>query len=188
MNWFFSIIRIAGVAFPVASSLVQLQTEIDSAALSNRIKRLEDPISTLHDDVQPVGRLLYSAITKQNSSSLEFEGEFYTRFTRVLAILESQHYIKGYHVVGKRYAHGLEIYDPTFIMYLCELEEDSNKMTLLFTTVDECKIGTSLNGNQVAVDLGLPEPVVKAVFTIYASKGLGLLSKEIGSNLYTGRA
>ncbi|MHC9510273.1 hypothetical protein [Kangiella sp. M94] len=30
MDWFFKLIRIAGVNFPVAASLVQLQAEIDA--------------------------------------------------------------------------------------------------------------------------------------------------------------
>ena len=51
MNWFFKFVRIAGASFPVASSLVQLQSELDSDELNRRIQKLEDPISNLHEDV-----------------------------------------------------------------------------------------------------------------------------------------
>ncbi len=41
IEWFFKIIRIAGVNFPVAASLVQLQAEIDSDAMEERLNNYQ---------------------------------------------------------------------------------------------------------------------------------------------------
>jgi hypothetical protein len=187
-DWLFALIRIAGTQFPVASALVQLQAELDSKALAQRIEKLEDPISHLHEDVPAVSRLLYGALKAQNSAMLSFEREFYSRYQRPLAMLESQRYIRGEHGIGHPYIGGIVLCDPTFIMYLCALAEAKEKMSSLVSTVDSCKPGQRLDGKKIALDLDLPEPVVKAVLSIYESKGLGLLSKEIGAIHYIGRA
>ena len=115
MDWFFSIVRVAGVAFPVASSLVQLQAEIDSNALKERVAKLEDPVSYLHEDVPELSRKLYRELKLKNSEKFDFDEEFYKRYSRALAALESQCYIKGSHAIGKKFAAGLRIILPPFL-------------------------------------------------------------------------
>jgi len=186
MGWFFSIIRIAGVAFPVASSLVQLQAEIDSKALQRKVAKLEDPISHLHDDVPEVSRQIYQKLKLLNSVKLDFDDEFYKKFSRALAVIESKGYIKGGHALTKNYATGIRLIDPSYIMYLCALEENEEKMESLVKLVNDCKVGQWLDGKKISIDL--PLPVIKAVFDIYESKGFGICSKERGSCNYMGKA
>lgn len=186
MDWLFSIIRVAGASFPVASSLVQLQAEIDSKELLKRVAKLEDPISNLHDDVPEVSRQIYRKLKLDNSAKLDFDDEFYNKFSRALAALESQGYIKGGHANGKNYAAGIRLVDPSYIMYLCAIEEDEKKMESLVKIVDDCEIGQWLDGNRMEIDL--PLPVIKAVFDIYESKGFGICSREVGSYKYMGKA
>lgn len=186
MDWFYSIVRIAGASFPVASSLVQLQAEIDSKKLLEKVARLEDPISNLHEDIPNVSRQIYKEIKDSNSSKLYFNDDFYRQFSRALAVLESKSYIKGSHALGKSYAAGINLIDPTYIMYLCAIEEDSSKMESLIKIVDDCEIGQWLDGNKIEIDL--PLPVIKAVFEIYESKGFGLCSKTINYCQYIGKA
>lgn len=186
MDWFFSIIRIAGVAFPGASSFVQLQAEIDSKALLQRVVKLEDPISHLHDDVPEVSRQIYQKMKVLNSAKLDFDDEFYKKYSRALAVIESKGYIKGGHALSKNYAAGIRLVDPSYIMYLCALEENEKKMESLVKFVNDCKVGQWLDGKKM--DIGLPLPVIKAVFDIYESKGFGICSKEPGSCNYKGKA
>ncbi|MCD4754699.1 MAG: hypothetical protein K8R75_02700 [Deltaproteobacteria bacterium] len=186
MDWLLSIVRVAGASFPVASSLVQLQAEIDSKALLERVAKLEDPVSRLHDDVPELSRQIYRKLKLENSTKLDFDEEFYKKFGRALAVLESQGYIKGGHALGKNYAAGIRLVDPSYIMYLCAIEEDSEKMESLMKVVDGCKVGQWLDGNRIQIDL--PLPVIKAVFDIYESKGYGLCSQEVGSCKYIGKA
>jgi len=186
MDWLFSILRVAGASFPVASSLVQLQAEIDSKALLQRVTKLEDPISHLHDDVPEVSRQIYRKLKRENSAKLYFDDEFYKKFSRALAALESQGYIKGGHALGKNYAKGIRLVDPSYIMYLCAIEEDTEKMEFLVKHVNDCEVSQWLDGNRIEFDL--PLPVIKAVFNIYESKGLGICSKEADSCRYMGKA
>ena len=65
-DWFAALVRIAGASFPGASSLVQLQAEIDSSSLLNRVQKLEDPISTLHGGVPETARCIYQCLEEQN--------------------------------------------------------------------------------------------------------------------------
>jgi hypothetical protein len=188
MDWLFSIIRIAGVSFPVASSLVQLQAEIDSKSLSIRVRRLEDPISCIHEDVPKVGKIIFEALSVQNRLDLHLEPESYTKYSRPLAMLESCGYLIGNHTIGHRYYAGISIRDPSFVMYLCALFEDPERMKQLISIVDSCKPGQWLNGISLASEYFLPEPTVESVFKIYESKGLGHLSREVGTINYLGHA
>ena len=117
---------------------------------------------------------------------MDFDDEFYNKFSRALAALESQGYIKGGHAIGKNYAAGIRLVDPSYIMYLCAIEEDEKKMESLVKIVDDCEIGQWLDGNRMEIDL--PLPVIKAVFDIYESKGFGICSRELGSCKYMGKA
>lgn len=188
MDWFMSIVRIAGASFPGASSLVQLQAEMDSKALLERVSNLEDPISFLHELVPELSKLLYDKIRTTNSNKLAFDENFYEKYSRPLAALESQGFIKGSHAVGKSFATGLRVNDPSFIMYMCALAEDKQKMESLMKIVDECPKDNWLNGKQLQESLRLPLPVIQAVFVIYEAKGYGLCSKEIGSSQYMCKA
>jgi len=188
MDWLMSIIRIAGASFPGASSLVQFQSELDSKALLQRVSKLEDSISSLHELVPELSKKIYEAIKSIDSNAVEFDNVFYEKYARPLAVLESQGLIRGAHALGKTFALGFRVIDPSFIMYLCALAEDNNKMELLIKEVDECPKGKWLNGKAMQESLKLPLPVIRAVFDIYEAKGWGLCSKEIGSCKYTGKA
>jgi len=188
IDWLMSIVRIAGASFAGASSLVQFQAEIDSKALLQRVSKLEDPISNLHELVPEVSKHIYDEIRSTDSNRVEFDESFYEKYSRPLVALESQGFIKGSHDLIKSFVAGLRVTDPSFIMYLCALAEDKYKMEALIKSVDDCPKGEWLNGKTIQESLGLPLPVVQAVFNIYEEKGYGLCSKEIGASQYMGKA
>ena len=187
MGWFFSIIRIAGASFPVASSLVQLQAELDSKKLSSALNELSDPISNLHEDVPSASKEIYKKIRELDTNALTFSDDFYDQYTRPLAALEANGHIKKAQGVGQQYPINIRICDASYVMYLCALYEDSNSMKKLVESVDNCKIGQLLDATDLNKTLDLPIEVIKAVFTIYESKGYGNVSKEHGKT-YTGKA
>ncbi len=94
-------IRIAGASFPGASSLVQLQGELDAKEFSDRIRRLEDPISFLHDDVPELSKHLYEELKRANYIKLVFEDEFYENFSRPIATLAAMRLIRCDHALGR---------------------------------------------------------------------------------------
>lgn len=188
MEWFLKVVRIAGASFPGASSLVQLQSELDSNQFKMRMDRLEDPISYLHEDLPDLARAIYKEMKANDSVNLNFPNEFYTQFSRPLAALDSVGLITKNSIIGSPIPMGINLVDPSFIMYMCNLAEDGEKMQELIDIVDRCEIGISLNGDDLKHSIGIPRYVIRAVFEIYAEKGYGFLSREIGSCEYIGKA
>jgi hypothetical protein len=184
MEWIAALIRAVGSSFPGASSLVQLNSEIESSKVKERLERIEDPISSLHPDVRDVSSKIYQAVKSSNSNALDFDDEFYSSSSRPLAALEAYGAIRGEHALTKRYACGVRITSPTYMLYMAALFESDGNMSKLIHAVDTCEPGKWINGDTLASQLSLPSPLVRSVFEIYRDKGYGLLSGEIGSNRY----
>jgi hypothetical protein len=188
MDWFAKLIRIAGVNFPVSASLVQLQAEIDSAKIAAHLEKLEDPISFLHEDVPAASKEIYQKLSTNDSVNLDFDEAFYTKYSRPLAALAKNSFISKNSVIGSRIPRGITLIDPMYIMYMCALAEDKNKMQEIVKIVDSCEVGKWLDGEKLKIEIGLPKYVIHAVFEIYAAKGYGILSKTVGSCQYMGNA
>lgn len=90
--------------------------------------------------------------------------------------------------MGSPYAQGIESFDATFILYLARLFENQANMSELYSLVDNCNIGVTIDGIQLANSLAIPIDVVRAVFSLYVDKGFGLLSNELGTCNYRGVA
>lgn len=187
-EWFLKIIRIAGVNFPVSASLVQLQAEHDSELVALKFKKLENPISFLHEDMPEVSRKIYQKLRGEDTVSLNFEDKFYLKYSRVLAVLEKKKYISKNSVLFSTIPLGINIVDASYIMYMCSLEENSKKMQEIIDIVDRCEVGLRLHGDELKDSVGLPRCVIRAIFEIYESKGFGTLSKRVGSCDYLGNA
>lgn len=189
MNWFFSIIRMAGSTSPLTSWLVQLQAELDAGRLEERLSKLEDPISILHQDVPELSRALYEKLKHAEVNNIALDDSAYSRFRRALAALESAGFIRGNHAIGNMFAACLTVSDPSYILYLCARFEDNAKMEKLTRIVDSCGRGQSLRAQDVMKETGLANPIVVAVFKVFEAKGYGMCSRETGLNqMYVGKA
>lgn len=184
MDWFLKIVRIAGVSFPGAASLVQMHAEIDSIAMQNRLEKFEDPISYLHEDIPELAKIIYQSMQANDSNSLGFPDEFYTKYSRPLATLDSAGLISKHCLIGSRIPKKINLSDPSFVMYMCNLAEDPNKMIEIVDILERCEIGVWLNDEQLKNSLNLPKYVIRAVFEIYESKGYGILSRTHSSYEY----
>ena len=188
IDWFIKIVRIAGVNFPVAASLVQLQAEIDSSSMVARIEKLEDPVSNLHEDVKSISKIIYIKLRATEFIHLELESSDYNNFSRAIAALNAAGYIHTHNAAGSSIPIGISLSDPSYIMYLCKLFEESHKLEELIGLVDGCMAGEWLDGTSIAGSIGLPVCVVDAVFRIYEAKGFGCVSPEVGDCRYLGQA
>lgn len=182
MKWLSSIVRVAGVSSPFTAWLVQINAEMNAAQVNARLTKLEDPISTLHEDVAAVSKEIYAQLREAESNSVDLDPVDYERFGRALAVLESNGHISGKHVLGGKYNAGLRVPDPAYILYLCAMYEDADKMDRLVELVDGCRRGQGLHAQEVMAETGLPNAVVAAVFKTYEAKGYGMCSREIGLN------
>lgn len=188
MNWLFSITRIVGASFPVASSLVQLQAERDSNEIQRRLRRLEDPLSALHPQIRDVSGVLYQSVARLDSARVELSADQQVRFSRALAILETEGMIKGCHAFGHApFIHGLWIENHVYLLYMAALFEKPALMDKLVALMEATSAGEQLDGTAIATDLGLPSRVVKAVFQAFAAKGFGYSSQEVGAVRYVAR-
>ena len=131
---------------------------------------------------------LYKELAATGVAKLRFDGAFYTQYSKSLAILEAQGFIVGTHAIGGRYVDGLWLQDPKYVVYLCALYEDQSKMDRLVQLLESCTPGQWLRGEEIAVDLQLPRPVIQALFQLYEAQGLGHCSQESGAVRYVGRA
>ena len=189
MNWFFSIVRIAGAACPASSMLVQLQAEIDAGKIDDRLQKLETPIGALHEDINKISRLIYDEITLSDDLLVNLDKDIYRKYSRVLAVLESSSFIKGNHALNYgQFAKGLRVTDPTYVLYMSALFENQELMEIIYKKVDSCTPGQNLNGKLIKKEVNVPLPVIKAIFDIFEAKGYGICSRVIGSAVYIGKA
>ncbi len=184
VGWLMKVLRVAGASFPGSSSLVQVQSELDSLEMAKRLQELSDPISYLHKDVPEASKLIYENLRKEDFATLDFSDEFYNKFSRPLAVLDSYGLISKKHGLGSRIPCGINLIDPSFILYMCNLAEDHHKMQEITDIVDRCEPVLSLDGNTLKDIIRLPVTVIRAVFMVYESKGYGLVSKTIGRCQY----
>jgi len=184
VDWFCALVRIAGASFAGSASLVQLQNEIDMAAVKRRLQSLEDPISQIHPDVPRLAERLYEAVRSGNVGLLEIPDEFYDEFARPLAALHSSGYLREGHALARRRPINIRMSDPTFLLYCATLSDDSPRVATVVEAVDSAETGRWLKGAELAQQYGVPLPVVDAVFEVYEVKGYGLTSKTIGASLY----
>jgi len=188
MSWFFKLIKVAGAAFPVSASLVQLQAELDADKFEARLKSLEDPISSLHKDISAVSDAIFKKFKEKDNVSLCFDEEFYIRYSRVLATLNAKRLISKSGAIGSQIPLAIKIIDPSFILYMANMFENTHKMQELFDIADRCEIGVSINAEEIGESIGLPKYLIRAVFEIYEAKGYGYRSGGIAKFRYTGKA
>lgn len=185
MGWLLTIARIAGTTSPFTAWLVQAEAEIKAKDFQTRLERLEDPFSRLHPDVRELGRILYESIQNTDESRVQLDDTRMQRYARALAILKAAGCIEGTSTVGGGpFYGGIYVTDPSFLLYLCTLYEDSDLMDRFVERVEKTPARTSLRGDELSTEYALPLPIVKAVFQVYERRGLGILSKETGTVNY----
>ena len=186
IDWFCSFIRVVGVNFPGAASLVQIQAEIDSQLIEKRLLALEDPISVLHADVHAFSKDIFVAITDENTNVIEFSDDLYKKYSRVIAVLESEGLIHTERAAGCQYPLAIILDEPLYVMYVFALYEDPKNMEELFNAVDGCEVGEWLDGEKM--NLGISIVAIRAMFLMFSEKEYGLVSNEIGACRYQGNA
>lgn len=120
-NWVSTLVKVAGQFSPFTAALVQLQSEVDSAALAERLKRLEDPLRGLHPDLPEVAKLIYETVKMNNDSSFTISTEIYQKYRRCLALLEQKGLVTSSHRIGNPVPLNTRTSDPHFLLYLCAM-------------------------------------------------------------------
>ncbi len=132
--------------------------------------------------------MLYAEVQRTNGSRVELGDADFANYARVIALLEHAGHLRGQRVLGRQHPLALRLADPTYVLYMAGLFENPDAMGMLVERVDSGSFGTWLHGDALASEYKVPLPVVRAVFELYASRGLGLLSDEIGRLSYMCKA
>jgi hypothetical protein len=188
MSWIddlLAAIRIAGSAAPLVAPLLQLDAEVDRRGLAKRLEALEDPISRLHPDVAEVSKRLYEEVrrTEGDSAMLHPGPEFFDRYGKALAILESHGLVTGTHTLARRFHSGVRAAAP-YVLYMAARYEDERRLAAAQARIESAPRGSWLDGRELATELGVPWILLAALFDIYEAKGLGVRSKQIGTVNY----
>jgi hypothetical protein len=185
VDWFLKAVRVSSAWNPIAAIFLQLQSEIDGVEINRRLNNLEDPISANCENSSKLTKAIYDQFKDENYNLTQ---DMYIQYARTLALFETEGYLKRRMEMGSPFAQGIESFDPTFILYLARLFEEQSSMSELYSLVDNCGIGVTIDGIQLAQSLAVPVDVVRAVFCLYVDKGFGLLSNELGTCNYRGIA
>jgi hypothetical protein len=84
----------------------------------------------------------------------------------------------------KRYDAGISVVSPEYMLYMAAFGEQPSRMDRLVERVDACQPGESLDGVELARELELSVPVVRAMLSLYAENKLGLLARSAGMLQY----
>jgi hypothetical protein len=183
-NWLFPLARVIGAGVPFGGVLVQINAELDARVVQQRLANLEDPISALHPDVREFAALLYRLVQSSDHPTYALPEAELVRFARVIAILEKTGLVRGQYTLQSRLPLSLWLDGPQFSLYMAALYEDPDAMSGLTSHVDSAPAGTWLRGPELQRLYLVPLRVVRAVFELYAARGLGLLSDEVGTTNY----
>jgi hypothetical protein len=85
--------------------------------------------------------------------------------------------------LSSKHPLGIHITFP-YVIQMCKLFEDQNKIQEIFDIVDRCEIGLWLDGGKLAESLNIPVTVVGSIFSLYELNGYGVTSKENGTCKY----
>ncbi|HEY4304743.1 MAG TPA: hypothetical protein VGM82_09760 [Gemmatimonadaceae bacterium] len=184
MNWLGSLARIVGTANPITALGVQALAELDGRSIQARLRRLEDPIGSLHPDVGELSDAIYAELSEADDSHVELSDEILDRYSRVLAVLDAAGLIQGTHSLHRRFVGGVWLTNPTFVLYIAGLYEDPDLMERTLAHLNAAPSGTWLRGPEIAKEFAMPLPVIRAFFQLFAQRGLGTLSAEIGVTNY----
>jgi hypothetical protein len=188
MPWIATLLRIGATLVPGTAPLLQAMAELDAAEVERRLRELEDPISTIHPGVAELATELYQRLPAYSpSATFELTDDFMQEWWRPLHLLDGQQLIKLRHTLGAP-PRAVSSMNPLFVAYMAQRAEDARKMREIARRIEECEPGKWVNGKVVSDDMGIPLPVTCALMKIYESGGYGVMSRELGTANYLGRA
>lgn len=191
MEWFLTLVAMAGTVSPSAAILTQVLTGLDRKSIEERLRALEDPISHLHPKMPQLSQLLYDRLIDEwpDSARLDLKPEEYREFRHPLAELDAKGIIAGTHTLtGDRFVGGLRITDPAYLLYLQALFGELEPMEDLTRRIEGLDQGVRLNGRELQEEFPIPLLFIDALFEIYEAKGYGFTSKTIGRSQYIASA
>lgn len=184
MNWLSTLLKVAGSQIPYLSAVVQWQSEHEMQQLDKRVRKLEDPISTMHEDVLAVTAEIHKSISEDDDLNLTITDEFYLRYERCFSVLHKRGLIECSWALNRTAPVAIRVVSPQYLLYICAKYEPESKMNAIVEALENCRRGEALSGHELNGKTGLPVTFINAFFSIYEQMGYGFCSRSIGESSY----
>ena len=185
-------IKSVAASFPVAASVSQWWSEMDSDTQEESIDKIKkeidsfrNPIPFSHEKATDALKLIFSQIELIGEIEWPVDDEL-RKYIEVLNLWEKQNYISGQHPIGHRWK-SIRIDNPIFVMAVFSAAYGDQTTSQLrqdvWSMIRQTKKG--INGESIAEDQGIPLPYVNALFAIFESEGKGWKSNEVHSSYFS---
>lgn len=185
-------LKSVAASVPVAASLAQWWSEMESDVQEEAIDEIKEDINSFRNPI-PSSHLKAIDALKLIFSRIELTGDVYwemddelRQFLEVLNLWEKQNFLSGQHEIGNSWL-SIYINNPVFIMAVYSAAYGESATAELrqnvWDIIKQKKKG--VHGESIAKDNGIPLPYVDALFTIFESEGKGWKSKEVGSSYFS---
>ncbi|EPU4643932.1 hypothetical protein ACVXAM_003841 [Vibrio parahaemolyticus] len=179
LDWIIKLGSVVGASFQFAPNFIQLKAEIESYQLEKRLKVLEDPISSIDQDVVELSKLFYSDMKKSNDHHLDFSEE-YKSYERTINLLNGAGYIDKNSVI-------IEFKNPIYVLYMAGWSESDRVLSEIVGYIDGCESGVSISLKDMRTSFDVPDKLILALFELYENKGLGFYNICVGHESYTAK-
>ena len=185
-------LRSVAASVPVAASLSQWWTEMESDAQDEAIERLRvwvsnlrNPILASHAKAAEVLAIFYDRIEKTGQTWWPVDEEL-REFLDVLSLWDKQHRIEVQHATGNRWIR-IGLADPLFVMAVFNAAKGDGATAELRRAVWEAirREGKGVHGQPIAEALDVPLVYIDALFHVLDGEGKGWKSKSQGISYFS---
>jgi hypothetical protein len=184
---FHPLAKILVTLIPGSSTLLQVVSEFEAAAVQKRLENLEDPLARFGPEIDSLCSRLYEEVRGiDECTNLVPWNEVYAPHLKMLNRLEANGLIEGAPALFNRNAfeRGIRLL-PRFVVHLASYYGDAHLCAEMAEGMDQLETG--ITGDKIREQLPLPPMVIDAFFSIYEEEGQGMKSKTVGYSYYTPR-
>ena len=185
-------VRSIAASFPVAASLSQWWSEMDSDTQTEAIEDLQDKISTLQNPI-PFSHLkapealkfIFKMIEETNYNDWETNDNF-KPFYEVFNLWEKKGYLEGQHPIGYRW-RSVRLTNPYFTIAVYAAVKGDKSVLELRQAVWQYvqNEGKGVRGEPIADKLNVNLVFIDCLFQIFEEEGKGWKSKTVGETFFS---
>ena len=180
-------VRSIAASFPVASSVAQWWSEMESDAqfeaiedLQDKVQTLQNPILSSHPQAKEALAVIYKKIELTNEIDWEVDDEL-GKYVEVLGLWEKQNFMIAQHAIGNRWL-SIRLLDPIFTLAVFGAANGDHVLLQLKQKVWQIakSKGNGIHGDPISETLNIPLVYIDSLFQIFEAEGKGWKSNTLG--------
>jgi len=184
-------LRSIAASFPVASSLAQWWSEMESDAqieaiedLQGEVHKLQNPILFSHPQAKEALEAIYEKIELTDEIDWPVDDEL-RKYVEVLSLWEKQNFLTVQHAIGNRWI-SIRLLDPIFVLAVFGAVNDDVAVLRIKQHVWQIikAEGNGVVGDPISETLNVSLVYINSIFQIFESEGKGWKSKTIGESYF----